>query len=351
MRSVPSATAVSATYRSRSVPSSARKQTSAPSRSASASELDDAARPAAPARTTRPTGRPSVLSSMSLDDRWSADLETTGVDRMARRASRRSEGRVSSTAAGTSGPSTTAAATTSTGRAHSRRGAPALGHAARRSRSPRVACWLRPSASPPRCVPRASETTRSSSPTTTTTCRSPHGSGGRCARTTTTRSRCSTGASPVGPPRDVRCRPRSPTFAPVTFTARLRTDRYATKQDVLDALQSGSATLLDARMDKAYDTASGHIPGARRLTGLGFLRDGETLDGRVRTRQRASTSSGSIRTLPVIAYCGGGVAATGTALGFVLAGRPQPTGVRRLVDRVVRRSRHAEGCALMKAVH
>jgi thiosulfate/3-mercaptopyruvate sulfurtransferase len=28
--------------------------------------------------------------------------------------------------------------------------------------------------------------------------------------------------------------------------------------------------------------------------------------------------------VPVIAYCGGGVAATGTALGFVLAGRPQP---------------------------
>ncbi len=114
-----------------------------------------------------------------------------------------------------------------------------------------------------------------------------------------------------------------PSFARREFTAALRTDRYATKQDVLDALESGTVTLLDARMDKAYDAASGHIPNARRLTGLGFLSDGErwmspeAADARIAALALDDDE-------PVIAYCGGGVAATGAALGFVLAGRPQP---------------------------
>ena len=38
--------------------------------------------------------------------------------------------------------------------------------------------------------------------------------------------------------------------------------------------------------------------------------------------KRASLQLGLEPDAPVIAYCGGGVAATGTALGFVLAGRP-----------------------------
>ncbi len=114
-----------------------------------------------------------------------------------------------------------------------------------------------------------------------------------------------------------------PVVSPATFTAELRADRYATKHDVLAAVHSGSTTLIDARMDKAYDSASGHIPGARRLTGLGFLGDGE----RWMQPEEAAARIDALDLdpdAPVIAYCGGGVAATGTALGFVLAGRPQP---------------------------
>ena len=114
-----------------------------------------------------------------------------------------------------------------------------------------------------------------------------------------------------------------PDITPAKFTATLRTDRYATKDDVLAAVASGSSALIDARMDKAYDAATGHIPGSIRLTGLGFLADGECwMD------ERAAAARIDALALdpdaPVIAYCGGGVAATGTALGFVLAGRPQP---------------------------
>ena len=63
-----------------------------------------------------------------------------------------------------------------------------------------------------------------------------------------------------------------PTPEPATFTPRLRPELYAAKSDVL-AVVAGDrkAKLVDARMDQAYDAASGHIPGAGRLTGLGFL--------------------------------------------------------------------------------
>ena len=142
----------------------------------------------------------------------------------------------------------------------------------------------------------------------------------------------------------------TPTFAPATFTPRLRADRYATKQDVLDAVQAGSAALLDARMDKAYASASGHIPGARRLTGLGFLRDGERWmeppDAKARIEELGLEPDA-----PVIAYCGGGVARDRHRARLRPCGPARAAAVRRLLDRMVRRPRHPEGCALMKAVH
>ena len=48
-----------------------------------------------------------------------------------------------------------------------------------------------------------------------------------------------------------------------TFTPRFRPDRYVTKEQMLDLVASGDTVLVDARMDKAFDAATGHIPGAR----------------------------------------------------------------------------------------
>ena len=59
------------------------------------------------------------------------------------------------------------------------------------------------------------------------------------------------------------------------------------------------------------------------VPGLGFLRDGECWMDEASAEARID-ELGLDPDEPVIAYCGGGVAATGTALGFVLAGRPQP---------------------------
>jgi thiosulfate/3-mercaptopyruvate sulfurtransferase len=109
---------------------------------------------------------------------------------------------------------------------------------------------------------------------------------------------------------------------PATFTPRWRDARFATKSDVLAAVAGERrATLVDARMDAAYEAASGHIPGATRLTGLGFLVDGEHWMSRDAARARIEGAGVAVTAArPVIAYCGGGVAATGAALAYRLAG-------------------------------
>jgi thiosulfate/3-mercaptopyruvate sulfurtransferase len=113
--------------------------------------------------------------------------------------------------------------------------------------------------------------------------------------------------------------PPAPADPPATFTARFDESLYATKDDVLAALRDGSARLVDARMDKAYAAASGHIPGSVRVTGLGFLHDGEHWMDPEAARQRIA-SAGVAESPRTILYCGGGVAATGAFVGWRLAG-------------------------------
>jgi len=106
-----------------------------------------------------------------------------------------------------------------------------------------------------------------------------------------------------------------------SFTARFRPELYATKEQVRAQVDDPStAGLLDARMDSAWQAAGGHIPGAVRLPGLGFLVDGESWMTGEDARERIAEVGLADRR--VIAYCGGGVAATGAALGFRLAGLP-----------------------------
>jgi len=111
---------------------------------------------------------------------------------------------------------------------------------------------------------------------------------------------------------------------PVTFTPRLRPHLYATKERVLAAVADPvSGRLVDARMDSAWDAAGGHIPGATRLPGIGFLVDGERWMSPEAVRRRIDDAGlAADPEVPVITYCGGGVAATGTALAFRLAGLP-----------------------------
>ncbi len=107
--------------------------------------------------------------------------------------------------------------------------------------------------------------------------------------------------------------------APAVFTPRFRPELYATKEQVRAAVDNPLAPrLVDARMDGAWDAASGHIPGATRLPGIGFLADGESWMSPDAAAGRIAAAG--LGDSAVIAYCGGGVAATGAALGFRLAG-------------------------------
>ncbi len=112
-----------------------------------------------------------------------------------------------------------------------------------------------------------------------------------------------------------------PTPAPATFTPRFDPSRYADKADLLAALDDPDTVVVDARMESAFGAASGHIPGSLRLTGLGFLRDGESWMSPEEGRARIAREAPAILTAPrTIVYCGGGVAATGTALALQRAG-------------------------------
>ena len=149
---------------------------------------------------------------------------------------------------------------------------------------------------------------------------------------------------------------RLPSRAPATrrhrssrrssFTARFDRSMYATKADVLAALGSvgdvhpgtGAATdvarpelpadtgsgpvrIVDARMDVAYAAALGHIPGSVRVTGLGFLADGERWMTPEQCRARILAADPSLADAShTILTCGGGVAATGALLAFRMAG-------------------------------
>lgn len=113
--------------------------------------------------------------------------------------------------------------------------------------------------------------------------------------------------------------PPPPADPPAVFTPRFQRARYATKEDVLAALADPDTVVVDARMEVSFAAASGHIPGSARVTGLGFLADGETWMSpeECRARIEAAGAAGAKRT---ILTCNGGVAATGAFVGWTLAG-------------------------------
>ena len=111
-----------------------------------------------------------------------------------------------------------------------------------------------------------------------------------------------------------------PTPSRAVFTARQRSELYATKDDVLAAWGESTVSLIDGRMEGAYRADGGSIPGSVRLPGIEFV-DGDgwwpTNDAaRARIAQEPDASAERI-----IAYCTGGVGACGTALAYAIAGR------------------------------
>jgi len=113
----------------------------------------------------------------------------------------------------------------------------------------------------------------------------------------------------------------APADPPAVFTSRFDPTLYASIEDVRATIEADRELLIDARMDRAYEAATGHIPGAVRVTGLGFLADGEHWSEPAACRARIE-AAGAVPAegQRTILYCGGGVAATGALLGWRLAG-------------------------------
>jgi thiosulfate/3-mercaptopyruvate sulfurtransferase len=110
------------------------------------------------------------------------------------------------------------------------------------------------------------------------------------------------------------------TYAPAQFTPAFNADLYATKNDVIAALDT-ETQLVDGRMAGARAEDGGALPDSVLLPGIEFTQPDGTWasPGDVRDRIAAVGAIGSDQT---IAYCRGGVGACGTALAYAIAGLP-----------------------------
>lgn len=104
------------------------------------------------------------------------------------------------------------------------------------------------------------------------------------------------------------------------FTPRPRGELYATKDDVLTAIDDETVQLVDGRMLGAYERDGASVPGSIRLPGIEFVgADGNWLDGPAVTAR--IDEQGGHDSERVLAYCTGGVGACGSAFAYALAGR------------------------------
>ena len=118
----------------------------------------------------------------------------------------------------------------------------------------------------------------------------------------------------------------TPAAMPARFTARLRPELIAGRDEVLAALEDPSIVLVNALSPELHAGAenrygrAGHIPGSANVHARSLLLP----DGRFRPvdeLRRAFSRSGALEADRVIAYCGGGISATNDALALALLGR------------------------------
>jgi thiosulfate/3-mercaptopyruvate sulfurtransferase len=105
-----------------------------------------------------------------------------------------------------------------------------------------------------------------------------------------------------------------------TFTPRHRPELYATKADVLAAVSAGDVALIDGRMEGAYRSDGGSVPGSARLPGIEFVGDIGSWPTPAEAQRHIGEQS-DLGANRVMAYCTGGVGACGTALAYAIAGR------------------------------
>ncbi len=97
-------------------------------------------------------------------------------------------------------------------------------------------------------------------------------------------------------------------------------DRVTVDLAAIEALPEGTR-LIDARPAEAYSKR--HIPGAVSLPSA-LLSDGALLKSPLEIRETYSEAIGDVDEVPIVAYCGGGVAASLQALALATAGVEAP---------------------------
>jgi thiosulfate/3-mercaptopyruvate sulfurtransferase len=112
----------------------------------------------------------------------------------------------------------------------------------------------------------------------------------------------------------------SPTIEPKTFTPRFQPELYATTEQVVAAVEDEGVLLVDGRMTPARVQDGGYIPNSAHLPGIEFTNEDGTWVGAEESKRRLE-EAGALDADHVVAYCRGGVGATGTALAYAIAGR------------------------------
>ena len=124
--------------------------------------------------------------------------------------------------------------------------------------------------------------------------------------------------------RSSRARP----YPPASFAARPRPELLASRADVREITENGSACLVNALTPAAFRgegrsaySRPGRIPGSVNVPWNGLV-DAATNRFRPPAELAAALNGGGVRTdQPVIAYCGGGISATVDLFALSLTGR------------------------------
>ena len=116
-----------------------------------------------------------------------------------------------------------------------------------------------------------------------------------------------------------------------TFEARIRPERIATVDDVLEVASASDARLIDARAGDRYrgetepfDAAAGHIPGAVSAPWAGNVDDRGRMYPPDELRRRFEVLLADADPARTVCYCGSGVTANHNVLAMVHAGLPRP---------------------------
>jgi thiosulfate/3-mercaptopyruvate sulfurtransferase len=121
------------------------------------------------------------------------------------------------------------------------------------------------------------------------------------------------------------------TYPPATFVPRLRPERIASKEDVLAAIGDEDVRIINALLEPEYtgDPAfphhygrPGHIPGSVNVPFASVVdMAGDTRFAPEDELRKRFADAGSLTSERVITYCGGGIAASQTALLLTLLGQ------------------------------